>query len=688
MADLTFLTTFHADWNAVGITGDTWDPGFNPDAFRPWCDVLITPRLIGQDSEEIRITEQTPKLSLLLLPVPARLESGVLKAVRQPAPPQETPTAAEWEEQDESVGVPLTAETPALELPPGVHLVYDVKFGPMKIQGGTYTFDDFTFAAPTTATRIHLTTVERINTPPSAGNDVVLRMIPDDVTLVGPNKIQFWSNGIALGSSLTVEVSGGGSGPGGPIAWADVIDKPAAMGVGDTADAARTAIGAIGNTELTNAVAASAGNLQPADPDLTAIAALPSTANRLPYATGPAAWSLTEFSPFGRSVVALSDAAALRVIGGLVIGTNVQAYSTDLTNLVNYLASAPGTTDRMVTYNPNTDTWSSYGTSAFGRSLLPMADAPAFRTAIGALAAALVGAANGVAPLDANALIPSTYLPSYVDDVLEFATLAGFPATGEAGKIYTALNAGTPADPSKIYRWSGSTYVEISPSPGSTDAVPEGTANLYYTAARANAAADARITAARGVTIQAHSSILTAIAALALANDSVLQVKGGAVTQRTPAQLKTDLALVKADVGLGNVDNTSDQQKPISTATQTALDGKQPIVEAVNVVPAAGAAQTIPDPAAGPAYQSISRLTLTAPSCALTFPAPAAGKSLSLALTQDATGGRLVTWPASVRWAGGTAPTLTPGANKTDRITFLCDDGATWAGFVAGLNFA
>jgi hypothetical protein len=43
------------------------------------------------------------------------------------------------------------------------------------------------------------------------------------------------------------------------------------------------------------------------------------------------------------------------------------------------------------------------------------------------------------------------------------------------------------------------------------------------------------------------------------------------------ATLKTDLSLVKGDVGLGNVDNTSDLNKPISTATQTALDGKQPI---------------------------------------------------------------------------------------------------------------
>jgi hypothetical protein len=35
------------------------------------------------------------------------------------------------------------------------------------------------------------------------------------------------------------------------------------------------------------------------------------------------------------------------------------------------------------------------------------------------------------------------------------------------------------------------------------------------------------------------------------------------------------VTLAKDDVGLGNVDNTSDESKPISTATQTALDKKQ-----------------------------------------------------------------------------------------------------------------
>lgn len=113
------------------------------------------------------------------------------------------------------------------------------------------------------------------------------------------------------------------------------------------------------------------------------------------------------------------------------------------------------------------------------------------------------GQANGYASLGADGLVPSNQLPSFVDDVLEFANLAAFPAVGEQGKIYVAL------DTNKTYRWSGSTYIYI--TSGAVDSVAG---------------------------------------------------KTGVVT------------LVKADVGLGNVDNTSDANKPISSATQTALNGK------------------------------------------------------------------------------------------------------------------
>ena len=76
----------------------------------------------------------------------------------------------------------------------------------------------------------------------------------------------------------------------------------------------------------------------------------------------------------------------------------------------------------------------------------------------GKLNTSLKGAANGLAELDANGKVPSSQLPSYVDDVLEYDKQASFPATGESGKIYIAK------DTNKTYRWSGTAYVEISAS--------------------------------------------------------------------------------------------------------------------------------------------------------------------------------------------------------------------------------
>jgi hypothetical protein len=73
---------------------------------------------------------------------------------------------------------------------------------------------------------------------------------------------------------------------------------------------------------------------------------------------------------------------------------------------------------------------------------------------------------------------------------------------------------------------------------------------------------------------QATDADLVAIAALSPTNDDIVQRKAGAWTNRTPAQVKTDLVLTKPDVGLANVDNTSDANKPVSTAQQTALNLK------------------------------------------------------------------------------------------------------------------
>ena len=66
------------------------------------------------------------------------------------------------------------------------------------------------------------------------------------------------------------------------------------------------------------------------------------------------------------------------------------------------------------------------------------------------------GQINGYASLNSIGQVPSAQLPSYVDDVLEYDDLASFPVVGEAGIIYVADDTG------KIYRWSGTAYIEIS----------------------------------------------------------------------------------------------------------------------------------------------------------------------------------------------------------------------------------
>ncbi|MGZ4596277.1 MAG: hypothetical protein ACXV3V_05060 [Actinomycetes bacterium] len=110
---------------------------------------------------------------------------------------------------------------------------------------------------------------------------------------------------------------------------------------------------------------------------------------------------------------------------------------------------------------------------------------------------------------------------------------------------------------------------------------------------------------------------------------------------------------------------------------------KAPVQENTNTVASSGAALMLPDVTTA----TLHRVTLTA-NCTFTFPTAGAGKSFTVVLVQDATGSRTATWPATVRWAGGTPPTLTTTASKTDVLTFLCADGTNWLGFTAGLNFS
>lgn len=123
--------------------------------------------------------------------------------------------------------------------------------------------------------------------------------------------------------------------------------------------------------------------------------------------------------------------------------------------------------------------------------------------------AANKGVANGYASLDNAGKVPSTQLPSYVDDVLEFANFASFPNPGAAGVIYVDLSTGY------TWRWGGSAYTQILASPGTTDNVVEGATNKYFTEARVRATLLTGLSTATSTPVVATDSILTAFGKLA-----------------------------------------------------------------------------------------------------------------------------------------------------------------------------
>lgn len=102
-----------------------------------------------------------------------------------------------------------------------------------------------------------------------------------------------------------------------------------------------------------------------------------------------------------------------------------------------------------------------------------------------------VGSANGVASLDGDGKVPSSQLPSYVDDIIEAyivtgstplsagwlsKTSGGSALTPETGIIYVVLTAGEYQN--RTFRWGGSTYVEISSAPGQATESTAGIAAL------------------------------------------------------------------------------------------------------------------------------------------------------------------------------------------------------------------
>jgi hypothetical protein len=120
------------------------------------------------------------------------------------------------------------------------------------------------------------------------------------------------------------------------------------------------------------------GGAQPADADLTAIAALVSAANKMPYATGTNTWAMADLTLAGRTLLASGNAAAMRTNLGVEIGVDVQAFDADLAAIA-ALASAAN----KLPYATGAQTWTLTDLTATGRGVIGAASTGAALTALG-----------------------------------------------------------------------------------------------------------------------------------------------------------------------------------------------------------------------------------------------------------------------------------------------------------------
>lgn len=295
---------------------------------------------------------------------------------------------------------------------------------------------------------------------------------------------------------------------------------------------------------------------------------------------------------------------------------------------------------------------------------------------------------NGYAGLDSSGKVASAQLPSYVDDVVEAANFAALPGTGETSKIYVAL------DNNKIYRWSGSAYVEISASPGSTDAVTEGSTNLYFTTQRARDAfsASTGISITNGaisstITQYADSNARSAISVTDAGGDGSLAYNSstGVITYTGPSASEVRVHL-SAGTGISYNSSTgviTNSQTPFDPTAPGAIGGGTAAAGTFTALTATTSASlkgitegaiydlgtTGGTIAPNVANGNVQKITLNSALTLNAFTSPVAGQSLTLIIY----GGTAYTAITSTMKFAGGVKTLTGTAGCIDIVSIYYD---------------
>lgn len=241
-----------------------------------------------------------------------------------------------------------------------------------------------------------------------------------------------------------------------------------------------------------------------------------------------------------------ATASELNVLDGITATTTelnyvdgvTSAIQTQLNNKVASNSAITGGTHTKITYD-------SKGLVTGGASL-SSSDIPDISSTY--VTVSSKGQANGVASLDSDGKVPSSQLPSYVDDVIDAyivsgatalsagwlsATSGGSALTPETGKIYVVLTAGEYQN--KTYRWSGSTYVEISSSPAQATESTAGIAALATQAECTTGTNDTKI-----VTPLKLATYTNGMAKKATFNNGALTASSGVCTWTISTTLSPD----------------------------------------------------------------------------------------------------------------------------------------------------
>lgn len=274
----------------------------------------------------------------------------------------------------------------------------------------------------------------------------------------------------------------------------------------------------------------------------------------------------------------------------------------------------------------------------------------------------------GAAPVGAQSIsIPNTFVNGTAADAdqvnANFTALSNNAVNRAAGVMTGVLQLADGAVGAPALAFSGETTTGLyRVASGSVGLALGGTQRLRLDAT--------------GLTVYGTTIIDTNGKIPALSSTYLTSVSGANLTGLTAANISGSHTLsdgvLSTNVPLLNAANAWSAREDLLTYTET---------------------KTVITPAASPAIDlslgtHFTYSNTTTPTFSFTNP-PASGKagSFTLAITANGTA-HAPTWPASVKWASGGAPTVTTTNTKTDFFTFITyDGGTTWFGFVAGQNF-